>query len=304
MYFARACVRAHACMCRQTGRSMHTLGKHEGRTAAHRKKTAEKPFPTRKNNRDTVKFIRNQGHFFQGTERKAWKNPFLPPKKSRIFRICSPGTVSFMSSKEQKFSRNRRFLPTGERKFPKNGQFYASRRTKIFRESPFFANRRTKISQKRPFLCQPKEKNFARKAIFVPAEGQKFREKDHFFCQPEDKNFPKTASSAPAGRRKKWIQRPFSFARLGNPDQNFSPERQEIRKKFPEKLETELHVHKQNRDFSMQQGKWRHGNLASQGHFCTGRPAFFMFPCRETYVLPGGNLRFPTGKPTVYTPET
>ena len=23
--------------CRQTGRSMHTLGKHEGRTAAHRK---------------------------------------------------------------------------------------------------------------------------------------------------------------------------------------------------------------------------------------------------------------------------
>ena len=65
-----------------------------------------------------------------------------------------------MSSKEQKFSRNRRFLPTGGQKFPKNGQFYASRRTKIFRESPFFANRRTRISRKRPVLRQPEdEKN-------------------------------------------------------------------------------------------------------------------------------------------------
>ena len=173
--------------------------------------------------------------------------------------------------------------------FPWNGQFYVIQRTKIFQESPFFANRRTKISQERPVLCQPKDKNFARKTIF---------------CQQKDKNFPKTASSAPAGRRKKWIQRPFSFARLGNPDQNSSPERQKIRKKFPEKLETELHVHKQNRNFSMQHGKWRHGNPVPQGHFYTGRPAFFMFPCRETYVLPGGNLCFPTGKPTVSTPET
>jgi len=50
---------------------MHTLGKHEGRAAAHRKKQVDEPFPTRRNNRDTVKFIRNQGHFFEGTERKA-----------------------------------------------------------------------------------------------------------------------------------------------------------------------------------------------------------------------------------------
>ena len=92
-----------------------------------------------------------------------------------------------MSSKEQKFSRNRRFLPTGERKFPKNGQFYASRRTKIFRESPFFANRRTKISQKRPFLCQPKEKNFARKAIFVPAERRKFPRNSQFYASRRTK---------------------------------------------------------------------------------------------------------------------
>ena len=206
---------------------------HKGIAAAHRKKQVDEPFPTRRNNRNTVKLIRNQGHFFQGTERKAWKNPFLPPpKKSRIFRICSPGTVSFMSSKEQKFSRNRRFLPTGGQEFPENGQFCTSRKTK------------------------------------------------------------------------KWTRRPFFLARLGNPDQNSSPERQKIRKKFPEKLETELHVHKQNRNFSMQHGKWRHGNPLPQGHFYTGRPAFFMFPCRKTYVLPGGNLRFQAGKPTVYTPET
>ena len=36
-----------------------------------RKKQIEEPFPTRRNNRNTVKLIRNQGHFFQGTERKA-----------------------------------------------------------------------------------------------------------------------------------------------------------------------------------------------------------------------------------------
>ena len=92
-----------------------------------------------------------------------------------------------MSSEGQKFSKNRRFLPTGERKFPKNGQFYASRRTKIFRESPFFANRRTKISQKRPFLCQPKEKNFARKAIFVPAERRKFPRNSQFYASRRTK---------------------------------------------------------------------------------------------------------------------
>ena len=197
-----------------------------------RKKQVDEPFPTRRNNRNTVKLIRNQGHFFQGTERKAWKNPFLTSEKSRIFRICSPGTVSFMSSEGQKFSRNRRFLPTGGRKFPKNGQFCASRKTKKMNPATIF------------------------------------------------------------------------FTQLGNPGQNSSPERQKIRKKFPEKLETELHVHKQNRNFSMQHGKWRHGNPVPQGHFCTGRPAFFMFPCRKTYVLPGGNLRFQAGKPTVYTPET
>ena len=53
MYFARARTRAHN--DKQTGRSMHTLGKHEGRTAAHRKNwlmnrsRREKTTETRKN---------------------------------------------------------------------------------------------------------------------------------------------------------------------------------------------------------------------------------------------------------------
>ena len=71
-----------------------------------------------------------------------------------------------MSSKEQKFSRNRRFLPTGGRKFPRNDHFYASQRRRISRE--------------RPFLCQPKDGNSQEIANFMPAEGQIFREKGHF----------------------------------------------------------------------------------------------------------------------------
>ena len=124
---------------------------HKGIAAAHRKKQVDEPFPTRRNNRNTVKLIRNQGHFFQGTERKAWKNPFLPPtKKSRIFRICSPGTVSFMSSKEQKFSRNRRFLPTGGQEFPENGQFCASRKTKKNEPGDHFSSPGWEIPAKIP----------------------------------------------------------------------------------------------------------------------------------------------------------
>ena len=46
MYFARARTWAHN--DKQTGRSMHTLGKHEGCAAAHRKKQVDEPFPTRK----------------------------------------------------------------------------------------------------------------------------------------------------------------------------------------------------------------------------------------------------------------
>ncbi|MCU6779878.1 hypothetical protein [Phocaeicola fibrisolvens] len=88
-----------------------------------------------------------------------------------------------MSSKEQKFSRNRRFLPTGGQEFPENGQFCASRKTK------------------------------------------KNEPGDHFF-HPAGKSRPK-----------------------------FLPRKAKNPKKIPEKLETELHVHKQNRDFSMQQGK-------------------------------------------------
>ena len=43
-----------------------------------------------------------------------------------------------MPAKEQKFSRNRHFLPTGGRKFPGNGQFYASRKTKKMNPAAIF----------------------------------------------------------------------------------------------------------------------------------------------------------------------
>ena len=46
MYFARARTCAHN--DKQTGRSMHTLGKHERRTAAHTKKNGGKTVPDEK----------------------------------------------------------------------------------------------------------------------------------------------------------------------------------------------------------------------------------------------------------------
>ena len=66
MYFARARTRAHN--DKQTGRSMHTLGKHEGRTAPHRKKQVDEPFPTRKSNRTTEKSAYIRAVFFERPE--------------------------------------------------------------------------------------------------------------------------------------------------------------------------------------------------------------------------------------------
>ena len=65
----RASVCTRTCVHVQTNRKKHAHIKElQLRT---RKKTAEEPFPTRRNNRNTVKFIRNQGNLFEGTERKA-----------------------------------------------------------------------------------------------------------------------------------------------------------------------------------------------------------------------------------------
>ena len=224
------------------------------------KKTGWWTVPDEKNNRDTVKFIRNQGHFFQRTERKAWKSPFLTSEKIPDFSGLFPETASFISSEGQNFPG-----------------------TAIF--------------------CQQENKNFPETASFMTAEGQKFSENRHFL--PTGGQKFSGNGQFHASRKTKKMNPATIFLRLaGKSRPKFLPRKAENPKKIPEKLKTELHVHNQNRDFSMQQGKWRHGNLIPQGHFCTGRPAFFMFPCRETYVLPGGNLRFQAGKPTVYTPET
>ena len=105
---------------------------HKGIAAAHRKKQVDEPFPTRRNNRNTVKLIRNQGHFFKERKEKPEKIRSSPPEKISDFSDL----------------------------FPWNGQFYVIRRTKIFQESPLFANRRTKISQETAsFMTDGRRKN-------------------------------------------------------------------------------------------------------------------------------------------------
>ena len=145
-----------------------------------------------------------------------------------------------MPAEGQKFSENRHFLPTGEQKFPRNDHFYASQRRRISRE--------------RPFLCQPKDGNSQEIANFMPAEGQKFREKDHFL-PTEGQEFPENGQFH-ASRKTKKMNPATIFLRLaGKSRPIFLPQKIENPKKISEKLKTELHVHNQNRDFSMQQGK-------------------------------------------------
>ena len=101
-----------------------------------------------------------------------------------------------------------------------------------FREKGHFcASRRTNISRERPFLCQPEDGNFPEMAIFMPAEGQIFREKDHFL-PTGGQEFPENGQFCTSRKTEKMNPAAIFFARLGNLDQNSSPERQEIRKNF------------------------------------------------------------------------
>ncbi len=170
MYFARACVRAHACTRADKQEEACT---HKGIAAAHTKKNGGRTVPDEKKQPKHGKAYPQSRTFFSRNGKKSLKKSVPDFRKIPNFPDLSPW----------------------------NGQFYVIQRTKIFQESPFFANRRTEISQKRPFLCQPKEKNFARKAIFVPAEGQKFREKDHFL-PTGGRKFPKATIFVPVGRHK------------------------------------------------------------------------------------------------------
>lgn len=88
------------------------------------------------------------------------------------------------------------------------------------------------VSRKQSFLCQPENRNFPGTANFISSKGHKFPGYDHFHANRKTKKINLTT---------------FFFAPLGNPDRNSFPERQKIRKKFPEKLETELQL--QNRFF-------------------------------------------------------
>lgn len=78
--------------------------------------------------------------------------------------------------------------------------------------------------------------------IFMPAGEQKLPRNCQFYVIQRTR-----ISLMPIGRRKKINLTTFFFAPLGNPDRNSFPEKQKIRKKFPEKLETKLRL--QNRFF-------------------------------------------------------
>ena len=129
MYFARACVRAHACTRTDKQEEACT---HKGIAAAHRKKQVDEPFPTRRNNRNTVKLIRNQGHFFSRNGKKSLKKSVPPPpRKNPGFSgsvplersvLCHPknknfpGIAVFCQPENENFPRTANFMPAGRRK--------------------------------------------------------------------------------------------------------------------------------------------------------------------------------------------
>ena len=143
MYFARVCVRAHACTRADKQEEACT---HKGIAAAHTKKNGGKTVPDEKKQPKHGKAYPQSRTFFSRNGKKSLKKSVPSPEK----------------------------IPDFPDLFPWNGQFYVIQRTKIFQESPFFANRRTRISQKRSVLCQPKEKNFPRIAIFCQQEDENF----------------------------------------------------------------------------------------------------------------------------------
>ena len=117
-------------------------------------------------------------------------------------------------------------------------------------------------------FCQPEDKNFPKTASFIPSDRQKFSENRHFLPTGGQK-FPGNRHFLPTGgqefpengqfhasRKTKKMNPATIFLRLaGKSRPKFLPQKIGNPKKISEKLKTELHVHNQNRDFSMQQGK-------------------------------------------------
>lgn len=129
------------------------------------------------------------------------------------------------------------------------------------------------VSRKQSFLCQPENRNFPETANFMSSKGQEFPGYDHFHANRKTKkNKSDNLFLRPAGK-----SRPeFLSRKAENP------------KKISWKTGNGATAPKPV--FSMWQGKWHYGNLPPQGHFCTGRPAFFMFPYQviltEVFIPP------------------
>ena len=167
VFRAGVCTRTCVHTCRQTGRSMHTLGKHEGRTAAHRKNRLMNRSRREKQPRHGKVYPQLRTFFFKERKEKPEKVRSWPPKKSRIFLVCSQKRPVLYHPKD-----------------------------KISREPPFFANRRTRISRKRPVSCQPEnEKNepgdhFPSPSWEIPAKIPPPKDRK------SEKNFRKTENGA------------------------------------------------------------------------------------------------------------
>ena len=156
-------MRAHV----QTNRKKHAhVRKIWGTCGCAQKKTGWWTVPDEKKQPRHGKVYPQSRTFFWRNGKKSLKKSVPPPEKIPDFPDLFPWTVSFMSSKEQKF--------------PRNDHFYPSRRTKISRERPILCHLKDKNFLRKAIFCQPENKNFPRTASFMPAEGQKFREKDHF----------------------------------------------------------------------------------------------------------------------------
>ena len=145
------------------------------------------------------------------------------------------------------------------------------------------------VSREQSFLCQPENRNFPGTANFMSSKGQEFPGYDHFHANRKTK---KNKSDNLFLRPAEKSQPEFLSRKAGNP------------KISPKKLETELHIHNLNRDFSMQHNLNQPDNLKPQAHSFPRLPIVFMFFYRETYVFPVGNLRFTAGKRTAPLPET
>ena len=90
---------------------------------------------------------------------------------------------------------------------------------------------------------------FSENRHFLPTGGQKFREKDRFL-PTGGQEFPENGQFCASRKTKKMNPATIFLRPAGKSRPKLLPRKAGKPKKIPEKPETELHVHKQNRDFS------------------------------------------------------